>query len=871
MRTLCLFLLILIDLNLLFASSPCQSAGSDGPWWNKDWRDRQSLVLKSVHFKDKVGAFAEVILDTSELIRLEQLQPDARDLTFVLDLDSQQHPMEHSILSGLGTKTTKILLRVPILLRQPKLTRIYAYYDNSSVEIESRSIAAEELPDPSQPLDATASTWMCGQHSHRLPFYLNNPHDQERNDVLASLEIDLASFIAEGKMRPDLGDLRFTYFDPSRQRESLIQHHLESFEKGTARIHLTLDRLAAGTKSSNPLRSLGVHQFQEGLAFYKGKSYLAYIADGGTVAGKEDAAVHSIYVAVYDSALKEWRTPVKVDDMANHEREEENDHRFPTLAIDRQGYIHVIYGAHGSPLLYKRSSRPGDATSWVEMESPDRGRCTYPRLLVDDANRFYLFFRGDGSQDFSMRMSEDGGASWTPRRTLISGRGDKLRVYAGGVALEQGAQTAIHMAWSWANDRKGRIREKVMYAISRDGGATWSDDQGTPFSLPISREQLEGRRLVSQDEDRQVCDLALHQGRPRLLYVKRKGPTALFFAKLGEQGWEETRIGGDGVSWGRLLIDPEDGRYEIFAQLRRRFREAGRFLSLDEGKSWRDHQATSHSAESVGRFLVSRNGGPIKAAWVTADRRLPQTLSAFPTSYGEHPAGTVFLYFGNRRDEGGSAQRPFRFEDFEGSQAKGLRFEASGSEAWVGLSETAAWGGSGSSLELTDPGPGQAIVSSRFSAPSQVGGVVFQARFNENDSDHFPATLLEGEDEHLLVAARSNGRWGYRNAAGTLVDFPNSSPYSPGKWHQVEVYWDCSSGKFWVYVDRNSLTPKGLQLPRGCSAMTGWRAAASSHQGHGRMWIDNLTVDYRISTPALGFIRDLAEANPWKGSREYAF
>ncbi|MFP5209791.1 MAG: BNR-4 repeat-containing protein, partial [Acidobacteriota bacterium] len=58
-----------------------------------------------------------------------------------------------------------------------------------------------------------------------------------------------------------------------------------------------------------------------------------------------------------------------------------DSHNYVTMSLDRDGYLHVSGNMHVAPLVYFRSTRPGDASSLVRvpaMTGKNETRVTYP-------------------------------------------------------------------------------------------------------------------------------------------------------------------------------------------------------------------------------------------------------------------------------------------------------------------------------------------------------------------------------------------------------------------------------------------------------------------------------------------------------------
>ena len=108
-------------------------------------------------------------------------------------------------------------------------------------------------------------------------------------------------------------------------------------------------------------------------------------------------------IAAYDHATGAVSPPrvLAVTPPAN------DPHNKPGICLDSQGYLHVVAGAHGSPMLYTRSLAPYDADAgwtapvpvttdgWETATDPPRvkGRQTYVSLVCDSHDTLHLVTR----------------------------------------------------------------------------------------------------------------------------------------------------------------------------------------------------------------------------------------------------------------------------------------------------------------------------------------------------------------------------------------------------------------------------------------------------------------------------------------------
>jgi len=178
----------------------------------------------------------------------------------------------------------------------------------------------------------------------------------------------------------------------------------------------------------------------------------------------------------------------------------DDHHSAASLLIDQNGYLHVFYGAHNSALKHAKSDNPEDISSWTVQADVD-SEATYPIARVADDGTIYVFFRGritglDGRIE-SMRVSNDNGATWGPRKDIIDFSSDyNDGVYHGQVILGSESPTQfIHIIWTWF-DESAATRHNVYYAYSPDGGDTWYAKNGTDLGATITKDEADANCLV---------------------------------------------------------------------------------------------------------------------------------------------------------------------------------------------------------------------------------------------------------------------------------------------------------------------------------------------------------------------------------------
>jgi len=102
---------------------------------------------------------------------------------------------------------------------------------------------------------------------------------------------------------------------------------------------------------------------------------------------KEDGVPN--YVVEYDAKTRTLSEPVL---MGFGGINAEDDHNWPALAIDSQGYLHAIINGHHNPFMYVRSQEPRSIAAWTTPEKVAAGT-SYAGLVVGSDDTLYSVTR----------------------------------------------------------------------------------------------------------------------------------------------------------------------------------------------------------------------------------------------------------------------------------------------------------------------------------------------------------------------------------------------------------------------------------------------------------------------------------------------
>lgn len=271
--------------------------------------------------------------------------------------------------------------------------------------------------------------------------------------------------------------------------------------------------------------------------------------------------------------------------------EAQDNHGGPSLTVDGDGYLHVVYYPHHQPVRYRQSLRPNDLSAWgPEIQFGEA--LSYPSIICAPDNTLYLtarraFYNEQGKYLDTHHLEHEfwvkrPGAEWERRSTLLRGRFPRYGQFAMSLAWGPDGQT-IHLGgriYESNVDPKGKPAYTMAYMMSPDRGATWMTAAGAPLALPATAETVDvlatdgganavqlnsGSVAVSPSGVPHVIYTAKVQGQSRL-YVGTPAPGLGWTRRdltdalpQAVQGWEVNLGMGGGMAFS------ETGRATIVA------------------------------------------------------------------------------------------------------------------------------------------------------------------------------------------------------------------------------------------------------------------------------------------------------------------
>ena len=164
-----------------------------------------------------------------------------------------------------------------------------------------------------------------------------------------------------------------------------------------------------------------------------------------------------------------------------------DSHNYITMAVDGEGHLHLAGNMHAVKLVYFRSEKPWDITSFkgLQMTGEREDRVTYPKF-IDDPGGGLLFSYRDGGSGRGVHIYnryDTGTHSWSRFLDKPLFDGETLRSsYPVGPTL--GEDGWYHMVWVWRDTPDCATNNHLSYARSKDL-IHWESAFGEAISIPI--------------------------------------------------------------------------------------------------------------------------------------------------------------------------------------------------------------------------------------------------------------------------------------------------------------------------------------------------------------------------------------------------
>jgi hypothetical protein len=165
-----------------------------------------------------------------------------------------------------------------------------------------------------------------------------------------------------------------------------------------------------------------------------------------------------------------------------------DSHNYVTMAVDRDGHLHVSGNMHCVPLVYFRTEKAGNIATLkpYSMTGRQEDRVTYPSFLFDHNNELIFTYRNGGSGNginlynkYDVRER-----SWSRllAKPLFDGE-EQRNAYPHGPI--RGPRNWFHVVWVWRDTPDCATNHHLGYARSRNL-LDWESVFGEQVELPLT-------------------------------------------------------------------------------------------------------------------------------------------------------------------------------------------------------------------------------------------------------------------------------------------------------------------------------------------------------------------------------------------------
>lgn len=224
-------------------------------------------------------------------------------------------------------------------------------------------------------------------------------------------------------------------------------------------------------------------------------------------------------------------------------------HNIISLGIDGEGYLHMAFGLHGKKMQYTRSVK---ALSLKMMplqgiDGNEENKVTYPEFYSLPDGDLLLAYRSGTSGNGNMVMKRYSleSKNWTTiQSNLIDGGGERNAYWQ--MCVDKNGY--IHVSWVWRETNDVATNHDLCYACSKDGGTTWENSSGVPYSLPIDINNAEIICRIPQNSElmNQTSMTVDNEGYPYIATFWRDKDSEVPQYRVvwkNDKGWKTTQMG----------------------------------------------------------------------------------------------------------------------------------------------------------------------------------------------------------------------------------------------------------------------------------------------------------------------------------------
>ena len=228
-----------------------------------------------------------------------------------------------------------------------------------------------------------------------------------------------------------------------------------------------------------------------------------------------------------------------------------DNHCGPAIALDGNGRLHALVGAHHGDFLYRWSDDPEDQTTWSDPE-PVGPHHSYPALAIDAQGTLHLAYREKGERWQLQYTRKHPDGVWQPPVVIAESPVPGYNHFMHSLTVGEGTGN-LHLTFQFHYDESGNARQckgkAAVYVSSADGGDSWTNE-GESCELPL---KVDSARPFASclDNPEHSLRIGTHvvdaEGHPWLFCSLPDPPRGVIWRhtdRLADQSWSEIDLAG---------------------------------------------------------------------------------------------------------------------------------------------------------------------------------------------------------------------------------------------------------------------------------------------------------------------------------------
>jgi hypothetical protein len=367
--------------------------------------------------------------------------------------------------------------------------------------------------------------------------------------------------------------------------------------------------------------------------YYKGVTYVCF-----------QGPLEDAYVAAYNHSTKKWVGPFKagVSMLGKTPGDKIDNHGKPSMIIDDEGYIHIVFGGHGGSrelgtntlgnthkgkMTHVVSKKPEDISSWEVLDNITPFG-TYNQFVKMDNGDIYLFYRhGAHRSNWVYQKSTDNARSFAPKVSIL-----KHKIQAGN--------PRIHDSWyCWFTKGQGNEiiatynyhvckdeihdgeRHNCYYMAMNTENNKWHNVNGEGLIAPVTKELADKKTIVANTKEMWTVRGATrldNKGNPHVIFymgehmgLKHGGPKQVIYYRWTGDKWLTSKKTSLPVATGDLIVLSSEKARLLLAGNQDNGGELGWWNTTDGGKSFEKGDVLYRlSKKGIATTALIRNAHP---------------------------------------------------------------------------------------------------------------------------------------------------------------------------------------------------------------------------------------------------------------------